>query len=125
MKSGAWIEQIEVEIVVHCDDNTQKPDSDIFRLADLATDMGKAINRNFRIAEQMADLLKGTGFADVQEQLYKLPLGRWSTDPRYKEIGNFYEAFYKTGLQGWLMAALTRGMNASPPHARSFLNLAS
>ena len=117
MASGAWIEQIEVEIIVHCDDDTKKPDSEIFHLAALATDMGQAVDRNFRIAERMADMIREAGFVDVKERLYKLPLGWWSADPKYRDIGALFELFYRSGVQGWLMAPLTRGMNVSPRHS--------
>jgi hypothetical protein len=113
MKPGAWIEQIEVEIIARCDDNTKKPDSEIFKLAKFADDLGAAVKLNFRIAEQMADMMRQAGFVDVKEGQYKLPLGWWSADPKYREIGKFYELFYKTGLQGWLLAAMTRYMNVS------------
>ena len=55
----------------------------------------------------MTDMIRAAGFTDVKEAKYKLPLGPWSTDPKYREIGKFFELFYKTGLQGWLMRPLT------------------
>jgi hypothetical protein len=111
MASGAWVEHTEVEIKVFCDDGTGNPDSEIEKLANYADQMGIAYGTEFRIADKMAEKMKAAGFEDVQEVRFRLPLGPWSADPRYKEIGKFYERYYKTGLQGWLMHILTQRFN--------------
>ena len=107
LKSGGWIEQIEVEIEVKCDDNSARPDSDLVRLARFTEDMSTHAGRDFRIAGNMKQTIQDAGFVDVKEAVYKMPLGPWSNNPKYKEIGRFYERFYKTGLEGWLMYIMT------------------
>jgi hypothetical protein len=115
MQPGAYIEQIEVEINARCDDDTRNPDSYIEKLANLSKDMGQAHGVDFRIAENMSSFMSEAGFTDIKEAKYKLPLGWWSADPRYKEIGKFYERYFKTGLQGWLMHILTKTMGVCKP----------
>lgn len=75
--------------------------------------MSRRIGRDFHVSDRMKSLIEAAGFVDVQETKYKLPLGPWSAEPKYKEIGKFYERFYKTGLQGWLLHTLTTGMGVS------------
>ena len=110
MNPGAWLEQTEVEIKVHCDDNTANPDGEVQKLAQMSYEMGQAYGTDFRIADRMKEEMETAGFEQVQEVRFRLPLGPWSADPRYKEIGKFYERYYKTGLQGWLMHILTTKM---------------
>jgi hypothetical protein len=31
--------------------------------------------------------MKDAGFVDIVEKRYKLPVGGWSSDPKYREIG--------------------------------------
>lgn len=116
MQSGGWIEQIEVEIKVHCDDDTRKPDSAIEGLTNQVSEMSAAHGSYFEIAQNMARIMREAGFTDVREAKYKLPVGWWSADPKYKEIGRFFERFYKTGLQGWLMHIWTKSMGVSLQH---------
>ena len=113
MESGAWIEQIEVEIKVYCDDDTRKPDGELERLAEMTQVMSSTHGAYFQIAENMSTMMRDAGFTDVREAKYKLPVGWWSADPKYKEIGKFFERFYKTGLQGWLMHIWTKSMGVS------------
>ncbi|ETN46838.1 uncharacterized protein HMPREF1541_01027 [Cyphellophora europaea CBS 101466] len=114
MESGAWIEQIEVEIKVYCDDDTRKPDGELERLAEMTQVMSSTHGAYFQIAENMSTMMRDAGFTDVREAKYKLPVGWWSADPKYKEIGKFFERFYKTGLQGWLMHIWTKSMGFTP-----------
>jgi hypothetical protein len=114
MESGGWIEQIEVEIKVYCDDDTRAPNGALETLAEMSIPMSQAHGSYFNIAEDMGRLMTEAGFSDVKEAKYKLPLGWWSADPKYKEIGKFFERFYKTGLQGWLMQIWTKNMGVSP-----------
>jgi hypothetical protein len=113
MQSGAWIEQIEIEMKAYCDDETRKPNGIIEQLAEFAKPMGQAHGAYFNIADDMGRIMTEAGFTDVREAKYKLPLGWWSADPKYKEIGKFWERFYKTGLQGWLMQIWTQRMGVS------------
>ena len=114
MNSGGWIEQYEIEIDARVDDTSEQPDSEIRRLSDLKEQMAKASGRDFQISYKMKELIEAAGFVDVQEQKVKLPLGPWASDPKLKDIGRFFERFYKTGLQGWLMQICTRLLHVSP-----------
>lgn len=113
MNSGGWIEQLEVEIDAFTDDETEDPNSYIKSLAAYSAEMSRAARRDFQVSRSMKQMIEEAGFVDVQEQKLKLPLGPWSTDPKMKDVGRFYERFYKTGLQGWLLQICTRWLGVS------------
>lgn len=75
--------------------------------------MGEAYGTDFRIAERMDQEMKAAGFVDVTQKKAKLPLGHWSADPTYREIGTLFEQYYRTGLEGWMMHVMTRSMGVS------------
>ncbi|KEF56988.1 uncharacterized protein A1O9_07178 [Exophiala aquamarina CBS 119918] len=110
MSSGGWIEQLEVEIAAMADDETNDLYSYIQSLARYSQEMSRAAGRDFQISTGMKKMIEEAGFVDVQEQKLKLPLGPWSTDPKMKEVGKFFERYYKSGLQGWLLHICTRSM---------------
>ena len=113
MNSGGWIEQYEVEIDVSSDVDSELPNSEIRKLNDICHEMARVSGRDFQISSKMKHLIEAAGFVDVQEQKVKMPLGPWASDPKLKDIGRFFERFYKTGLQGWLMQICTRLLGVS------------
>lgn len=113
MNSGGWIEQLEIEIDAMADDETNDPNSYVKNLARYSMEMTRAHGRDLQISTGMKKMIEEAGFVDVQEQKLKLPLGPWSADPKMKELGKFFERYYKTGLQGWLLHICTRSMGVS------------
>ncbi|OCT50058.1 putative SAM dependent methyltransferase [Cladophialophora carrionii] len=120
MRSGGWIEQYEMEIDARTDDPDEPTDTEIVKLSRIAEDMAKATGRDFKISTKMKHLIEEAGFVDVQEQKVKMPLGPWASDPKLKDIGRFFERFYKTGLQGWLMHICTRFLGKKPEEVNSW-----
>ncbi|KAJ9616526.1 hypothetical protein H2200_000245 [Cladophialophora chaetospira] len=108
MNSGGWIEQYEVEIQATNVSNSELPGSEIRKLSDISYEMARVSGRDFQISHKMKHMIEEAGFVDVQEQKVSMPLGPWARDPKFKEIGEHFEKFYKTGLQGWLMQIWTR-----------------
>ncbi|EXJ62027.1 hypothetical protein A1O7_02460 [Cladophialophora yegresii CBS 114405] len=121
MRSGGWIEQYEIEINAKTDDPNEPADSSmIMKLRHTAEDMARTTGRDFHISMKMKHLIEEAGFVDVQEQKVKLPLGPWASDPKLKDIGRFFERFYKTGLQGWLMHICTRFLGKKPEEVNAW-----
>ncbi|RVX65893.1 hypothetical protein B0A52_10257 [Exophiala mesophila] len=113
MRSGGWIEQLEVVIDPRTDDGTDISDSVVKQVANISVPMGEASGRDFHVSMSMKSMIEQAGFVDVHEQTLKLPLGPWASDQKYKDVGRFYERFYKTGLQGWLLHICTRNLGWS------------
>lgn len=107
MDSGGYIEQVEVEIIPRTDDNSMAPDSIFLALGQLSRNFSEDIGRDFNISDGMKDAITQAGFVNVVEERFKLPVGDWSSDPRYQEVGALMEGYFRTGIQGWLMRALT------------------
>ena len=113
MESGGYIEQTEVEIQPLCDDRSGVSTSHIQQAADTAAKLSEAWGQEFNITRDMKRMIVEAGFEDVQEFRYKLPLGPWATDVKAREIGNRFEYYYKTGLQGWMMKPCTQALGVS------------
>ena len=52
--------------------------------------------------------IEKAGFVNVQEKLYKCPLGSWPKHKIYKDAGRVNMEHWKTGLEGWAMYLLTK-----------------
>lgn len=64
--------------------------------------MGKNINTidTFRAS------IEAAGFTNVQERLYKAPIGDWVKNPILKEAGRAQKAQILQGLEGYAMYAI-------------------
>jgi hypothetical protein len=113
MKPDGYLQQIEVEIKPRCDDGTLTTPNVFQKWADLVEDLNE-VGHNFSVTGKMKPQLAEAGFVDIVEHRYKLPVGPWSSDPMYQDLGRYYEMFWRTGCQGWLMAALTRDLGWTP-----------
>ncbi|MCJ1257875.1 hypothetical protein MMC24_005703 [Lignoscripta atroalba] len=58
----------------------------------------------------MEGYLKEAGFEDVTLHAYRWPVGPWSKDPKLKELGKWSQLHLLEGLEGMVMALLTRVM---------------
>lgn len=76
------------------------------------------------IQEKMRGMIQAAGFVDVVETKYRWPIGAWSTDPRWKDVGRWNMHHWKEGMEGWTMALLTRVMGVSGLFGRSTSHLA-
>lgn len=60
------------------------------------------------IALKFKQMLIEAGFEDVREEVMELPWGAWHPDPKLKAIGFWHLEQLKQGLQGIVMASMTR-----------------
>lgn len=58
--------------------------------------------------------IENAGFINVQDKLYKCPLGSWPRDKIYKDAGKVNMEHWKTGLEGWAMYLLTKFGEPTP-----------
>ena len=116
MISGGYLEHIELNIRPKSDDNTLPADSILYRWNNVvAEDWSKATGKDFFIANKMKEKIAAVGFVDVVEKIFKLPMGPWSSDNKYKQIGRLFQQYWRTGMEGWVMAIATRILGVSSP----------
>jgi hypothetical protein len=114
MASGGYIEQVELNIEPKSDDGSLAADSILFEWNTVGRNWTRATGKTFYVANEVKQQIARAGFVDVVEQIFKLPLGPWSSDERFKNIGRFYQQFWREGMEGWVMAIATRCLGASP-----------
>lgn len=84
------------------------------RWGEIFEEAGEKMGKTFKILDQQKQFLLDHGrFQNVTEQRYKVPVGPWSGDRKYKEIGRWHLLDCSEGIEGWSMALLTRVMGVS------------
>lgn len=89
-----WLECVEPDIAVQCDDDSLASDSPLREwmelLAEAAADRYSP-PRPLRYASRIAAWMRSAGYVDVKEQVYKLPVNSWPSDPAFKELGRRWQ----------------------------------
>lgn len=108
IKPGGWIEQIELDVRVMSDDGSLPSDSLLAGWGDNFLGCAERAGRSLATQTTMKAKIESAGFVDVQEQLYKCPIGAWPKNKILKEAGRINFTHWDSGLEGWAMWLLTK-----------------
>ena len=105
LKPGTgWLELHEIHPKPVCDDSTMPDD---WKFAEWEANLNEASlhrvhpPRPIRVAENLKSWMQNSGYEDVVEQRFKIPISGWPKDPRMKKIGEWYGANWFHGLPGF------------------------
>lgn len=77
-----------------------------------------AVGINLDAPRYLRTGLELSGFQDVSQQDFLIPLGNWSNDPKLKDMGGFFYYFMQLAIEPLSNRVLRRGLNYSPGNAR-------
>jgi hypothetical protein len=121
LKPGGWIELQEFRFVLNCDDGTMPPDYGYGLFIDRCREGFETFGVDVLLMEKNKELLINSGFVNVQEKVYKVPIGVWPKDPSMKRVGLYKRSNLIDALQAVSMAPLTRGLKWTPAEVETFL----
>ncbi|KAK4212666.1 putative methylase [Rhypophila decipiens] len=116
LKPGGWLEHSDFTIRLCCDDGSvsigsqDDPSSSCVYTTwnEFFAQAGEKTGRTFMVTDKDAhiDAMKSAGFEEADKiftRNFKLPLGTWAADKRWKEIGAFNKASCEQGLEGYAL----------------------
>jgi hypothetical protein len=104
-----------MDIQFTSDDGTVGPNDVMYEWSQLFIAAGETMGRTFKIARQSRELIQAAGFVDVVEKKYKVPVGRWMEDRRWKEIGTWNLLYLTEGLEGMALYILKNVLHVRFP----------
>jgi hypothetical protein len=121
LQPGGYFEQIEMSVVPKSDDGTVTPDS-IFELwGKTSLLLGDKFGKSLRTVDESKAGMEAAGFVNVVEHRWKLPIGGWAADKRYKEIGQYNRIHWEQGIEGWSLYLLTTLLHWSVEEVQVYL----
>lgn len=115
LKPGGWIEDLEFSIEFKSDDDSIGHDHIMAKWSRIFLEAGEKMGKTFRIADRAKEYLTTAGFVKVVEKKYKMPIGNWSRDPKFKTIGLYNLLYCVQGLEGFALFILSKVMGVSIP----------
>lgn len=112
-----------MDIQFTSDDGTVGPGHTCYEWSQIFINAGEKMGRTFKIANQSKQLMQDAGFVDIVEKRYKMPVGGWMKDAKWKEIGMWNLLYLTTGLEGMALYILKNvlGVSCSPRLIRHLL----
>lgn len=121
LKPGGWIEIQELRFVLLSDDSTLQPDDPV---DDFIKNVGKGLSVagvDLLAMERNPNNLQAAGLIDVEQKVFKVPLGVWPRNPKMKTVGLYHRSSIYDGLQGIGMGPFTRGLKWTPEEVEVYL----
>ncbi|TQN64853.1 putative methyltransferase tdiE [Colletotrichum shisoi] len=109
LNPGGWLELQEFALPVS-DDDTLTEEHALYQSMKYLGEAAAKTNRAFVDLDALKPMMEAAGFVGVAEMRFKWPNNTWPRHPRFKELGAWNYENITTGLQGFLMAALTPGL---------------
>ncbi|KKA30960.1 hypothetical protein TD95_001304, partial [Thielaviopsis punctulata] len=106
--SGGWFESQELESWAYCDDDSLSASAPLAEWSREMQEASEAFNRPLDVAKSLLAWYEAAGFVDVEEIVYKIPLGAWPRDPVYKAVGRKWQQVFLDGLSGFSLVLFNR-----------------
>ncbi|QUC20387.1 uncharacterized protein UV8b_04628 [Ustilaginoidea virens] len=115
LEPGGWFESQEVDCTVCCDDGTVDPDGPLVAWANELIEASAKVNRPALIGSILKETYERVGFVDVQQRVYKMPIGTWPKNPFLKQVGLLWRHNLLQGLSGFSYHLLHNAFERSMP----------
>ena len=114
IKPGGWIEIQEMHHYPHCNDDSIPPAYALRTwLENIRLGIGK-LGIDLSVATRNFSNLRNAGFINVQERVFKVPIGTWPKNKTLQMIGLYLRTVISDGLQAISLGPLVRGLGWSP-----------
>lgn len=125
LKPGAWIENFEFTITLHSDlpEIRDDPDHIFKRWGTVFMEAGDRMGRSLRIGlgGRIERYMREAGFENITQKYYQVPVGGWSTDYTYRQIGLYNLTFMEESLEGFALFLLREVMGWEYARVQVFL----
>ncbi|KAK4628839.1 Methyltransferase pytC [Fulvia fulva] len=120
LKPGGWAEVQEYDAWIYSDtDPKMEQAPNIDQLQQLCDEASKKHGKHFNNSEFQKQWMIDAGFTNVQEVVFKTPIGSWAKDPELKEVGKKERKNLIACVESFALAPLTRIMGWSATDAHS------
>lgn len=120
-KPGGWIELQEMLMKSHCDDDSMPGNYALTQWFDTMKDALTVLGLDILGASKHAQYLTEAGFINVEERVFKIPIGTWPKHKILKKVGLYGRMMIYDGLEGNSLGPFTRGLGWTPEKVQVFL----
>lgn len=114
------MELVDLTNPPQCDDGTMPEDSQVCKFFEILTDGCAKVGRDLHVPRRWRGVVQDAGFVDIEERVFKVPVGGWPKNRRMKEAGVFEMETLREGLPAIGMGFFTRVLQWKPEEVEVF-----
>ncbi|KAH6851714.1 S-adenosyl-L-methionine-dependent methyltransferase [Alternaria alternata] len=125
LKPGGWIQLASTIPGALSDDNTIPPNSGYVESGRLYFEIAEKMGAPLDAPRSWAAQMKDAGFTNVQDEVYKLPMGPWPRSKRLRTIGKLEQIMIlEGGFEAYMLRGYTQVLGGNADDLQIILALA-
>ncbi|KAJ5852200.1 uncharacterized protein N7529_011585 [Penicillium soppii] len=108
LKPNGWFEMATFEPNTYSDDETHLKAANFLEAINKIHESSKLFGKAMTSSPTWKGRMEKAGFANVREDIYKLPQSPWPKDPKLKELGRYNQLNVLEGIPAYTYALFTR-----------------
>lgn len=122
LKPGGWIELQEIHHFPQSPSEIPLPaDLPLVQFWDLIAQGLGNLGVDFRRTLSLSSMVRDSGYANVTERVFHVPIGTWPKNRTLKECGLYWKTVLMEGLSPIALGPLTRGLGWTQMQVEAFL----
>jgi SAM-dependent methyltransferase len=122
---GGWIQLASTIPGALSDDNTIPPNSGYVESGRLYFEMAEKMGAPLDAPRSWADQMRAAGFTNVQDIVFKLPMGSWPRSKRLRTVGRLEQMMIlEGGFEAYMLRGYTQVLGGRPEDLQVVLALA-
>ncbi|KAK5092900.1 hypothetical protein LTR70_010183 [Exophiala xenobiotica] len=114
LKPGGWVEMQEYDAWIFSDDDSCDRAPWTMEWVERLDTASQSFGRQINVAKHHRQWMVDAGFLDVEEKVYRIPIGPWAKDRRLKELGLCERAHMQMSVESHTPALFTRVLGYTP-----------
>ena len=125
LKPGGWIQLASTIPGARSDDDTIPPNSGYVECGRLYFEMAEKMGAPLDAPRSWAQQMRDAGFTDVEDVVFKLPMGSWPRSKRLRTVGKLEQIMIlEGGFEAYMLRGYTQVLGGRPDDLQIILALA-
>ncbi|KAF6219056.1 hypothetical protein HO133_005600 [Letharia lupina] len=120
-KPGGWAEFQDFDVTYYSEDGSLKEEHDVSKWITTLINAANGFGRDACPGSKLEGWMKDAGFAGVQNEKFRLPIGPWAKDKHLKTVGAWNLAQIEAGIEGFTLRLFTQFLGWKPEEVQVLL----
>ncbi|PLB50929.1 putative methyltransferase, partial [Aspergillus steynii IBT 23096] len=108
LSPGGWFEVVDFTAGIFSDDESTEKSPHLLEWRDRLIEASRVFGKPMGVASQYDEWMAQSGFANIRQEIIKVPFGPWARNATQKELGRYHQTNMLEALEAYSLALCTR-----------------